>query len=314
MRDVFRAVAAVRLALSTRRDLLLEILALRHQLAVLARSNRRFRASDRLLWLLLRRSWLPWRHALVLVQPATVDRWHRRGFCRCWRRRSQRPGRPRIDSTCRDLIRRLAAENHLWGAPRIHGELLKLGIAVSERTVSRYLQGRPTARSQTWRTFFANHLRDPFMQPVSSSAPGDDDVVDAAGLSCRPIRLSLDGFSAASPLAMVAWPGSRRHTFLDRRLVQDDVHDRTNTRNRTSRDPPLVCRAQSGPHGVQPAVLRPWRHRFSATDSRVRPFARPSPDRARSAVLSLGLNAIEPSTPPEGGTTSFERRSIHLRD
>jgi putative transposase len=130
MPDVFRAVAAVRLALSTRRDLLLECLALRHQLGVLARSNRRFRASDCLLWLVLRRSWLRWREALVLVQPATVDRWHREKSRRSWRRRSRRPGRPRIDSTCRDLIRRLAAENHLWGAPRIHGELLKLGIAV----------------------------------------------------------------------------------------------------------------------------------------------------------------------------------------
>ncbi len=82
----------------------------------------------------------------MLVQPATVDRWHREEFHRCWRRRSRRPGRPRIDSECRGLIRRLAAENCLWGAPRIHGELLKLGIVVSERTVSRYLPDRRRAR------------------------------------------------------------------------------------------------------------------------------------------------------------------------
>jgi putative transposase len=142
MRHAGRTVAAIRFALSTHRDLLLEILALPHQLGVLARSNRRFRASDRLLWLILRRLWPRWRDALVLVQPATVDRWHRDRFYRCWRRRSRRPGRPPIDSQCRALIRRLAAENRLWGAPRIHGELLKLGIAVSERTVSRYLVGR----------------------------------------------------------------------------------------------------------------------------------------------------------------------------
>ena len=80
--------------------------------------------------------------AMVLVQPATVDRWHRDGLHRCWRRRSRRPGRPRIDSECRALIQRLARENRLWGAPRIHGELLKLGIVVSERTGSRYLRGR----------------------------------------------------------------------------------------------------------------------------------------------------------------------------
>ena len=110
MRHVVRMVVAIRFALSTRRDLLLEILALRHQLHVLVRSNRRFRPSDRLLWLVLRQLWPRWRDALVLVQPATVDRWHREGFHRCWRRRSRRPGRPRIDSECRGLIRRLAAE------------------------------------------------------------------------------------------------------------------------------------------------------------------------------------------------------------
>jgi hypothetical protein len=142
MHNVVATVIAIRFALSTRRDLLLEILALRHRLAVLARSNRRFRPSDRLLWLILRRMWPRWRGALPLVQPATVDRWHREPFDRRWWQRSQRPGRPRVDAQCRDLIERLAEENPLWGAPRIHGELLKLGIVVSERTVSRYLSPR----------------------------------------------------------------------------------------------------------------------------------------------------------------------------
>ena len=77
MQHVVRTLAAIRFALSTRRDLLLEMLALRHQLAVVTRSNRRFRPSDRLAWLILRRVWPRWRDALVLVQPATVDRWHR---------------------------------------------------------------------------------------------------------------------------------------------------------------------------------------------------------------------------------------------
>lgn len=118
MRRGVRTVAAIRFALATRRDLLLEILALRHQLGVLARSNRRFRGADRLLWLILRRVWPRWKDALVLVQPATVDRWHRDGFRRWWRRRPRRPGRPRIDAQCRGLIRQMAAENRLW---ELHG-------------------------------------------------------------------------------------------------------------------------------------------------------------------------------------------------
>jgi hypothetical protein len=119
----------------------------------------------------------------VLIQPATVARWHREGFRGCRRHRSRRlAGRPRIGSQLRALIRRLAAENRLWGAPRIHGELLKLGIAVSERTVSRYLPNRLTAPSQTWRTFLANHFGLAFTsQPTSSYAPAHDDV-DASGL------------------------------------------------------------------------------------------------------------------------------------
>jgi hypothetical protein len=104
MRHVVATVIALRFALSTRRDLLLEMRALRHQVAVLARSSRRFRPSDRLVWLILRRMWPQWRDALVLVQPATVDRWHRDRFDQRWWRRSRRPGRPRIDSQCRDLI------------------------------------------------------------------------------------------------------------------------------------------------------------------------------------------------------------------
>src|SRR5262245_59945957 len=149
MAAAIRTGATVRADKATRTDLLLETLALRHQLGVLARSHRRFRPTDRLLWLLLR--WLcpRWREALVLARPATVDRWCREGIRRCWCRRARRPGRPRIDSSSRDLIRRMAAENFLFSAPRIHGELIKLGIAISERTVSRYLQGRPPRRSQT---------------------------------------------------------------------------------------------------------------------------------------------------------------------
>src|SRR5262252_3920729 len=178
-------IAAIRFALSTRRDLLLETLALRHQLGVLARSDPRFRPADRLLWRILRRVWPRWRDALMLIQPATVDRWYRDGFSRSWPRRRRRPGRPRIGAECRRLIQQMAAENRLWGALRIHGELLKLGIAVSERTVSRYLRQCPRGSSQTWRTFLANHYNQlTFISPEWSS-PGADDVVNGAGLTCR---------------------------------------------------------------------------------------------------------------------------------
>jgi len=160
MVEVLLTVAGtIRAALNTRRDLVLEIVALRHQLSVLARSDRRVRPSDRLLWLCLRRFWHRWKEALVLVEPATVSRWHRQGFAGCWRRRSRRrPGRPRIDSEVQLLIRRMATANCLWGTPRIHGELLKLGISVSERTVSRYMPDRLKAPSQSWRTFLANQF------------------------------------------------------------------------------------------------------------------------------------------------------------
>jgi hypothetical protein len=181
----------------------------------------------------------------VLVQPATVDRWHREGFRRWWRRRSRRPGRPCIDSPCRDLIRRIAAENWLWGAPRIHGELLKLGIAISERTVSRYLRSRPTTRSQTWRTFFANHLADrTFIWPVLfADARGDDVVVDASDVSARPVPLSRDGSCASTHWARVDWDRSLQRASRGVRLGPHHVHC-TGARTSTGRDPPRHLRSQ----------------------------------------------------------------------
>jgi hypothetical protein len=138
------------------------MVALRHQIAVLKRSGTRrprFRFSDRLFWLLLARWWPGWRDSLVIVQPATVLRWHRKGWSGLWRYRSRgrwRGGRPRISREIRRLIVRMARENFLWGAPRIHGELLMLGFTVSQATVSRYMppaNGRP---GQSWRTFIRN--------------------------------------------------------------------------------------------------------------------------------------------------------------
>jgi len=137
---------------------------LRHQLAVYKRTVTRpkVRRSDRLFWVALSRVWVGWRQALVIVSPNTVLRWQRRRFREYWARLSARPiaGRPPVNVEIKALVTRMAAANPLWGAPRIHGELLRLGFDVSERTVSRLIPKRRPLPSQTWRTFLANHVGD----------------------------------------------------------------------------------------------------------------------------------------------------------
>jgi hypothetical protein len=141
----------------------LEVLALRHQLQVLQRSRpRRLRLerADRWLWVWLSRSWSAWRTALVIVQPDTVIAWHRQGFRLFWTWKSRRRiGRPTVPSNVRALIRSMSETNPLWGAPRIHGELLKLGLDVSQATVAKYMVRGAKPPSQTWRTFLTNHLQ-----------------------------------------------------------------------------------------------------------------------------------------------------------
>jgi putative transposase len=145
----------------SRASLELELVALRHQLIVLRRQRpRRLRlhSADRLLWVCLYRVWPRVLGALVLVKPATVVKWHRHGFRIYWRWRSRCPGRPKTSAEIRALIRQMSRANPLWGAPRIHGELLKLGIDVSQATVGRHLPRRPKAPSPTWRSFLRNHM------------------------------------------------------------------------------------------------------------------------------------------------------------
>ena len=139
-------------------DLALENLALPQQLATMKRAAKRpqFRNRDRLFWILLSRFWNAWRKALIVANPDTVVRWHKKGFKLFWRfkSRSKGPGRPSVSPEIRDLILKMATANPLWGAPRIHGELLKLGIKISERTVSNLISFRRIKPpSQTWRTF-----------------------------------------------------------------------------------------------------------------------------------------------------------------
>src|SRR6266581_4155095 len=135
-------IGTLRSTVRTHRELALENLALRQQLAVWkARQPRpRLTAMDRIFWVVLSRLWKSWRNSLRMVRPETVVGWHRQGFRRYWAWKSRRRrGRPAIRTELRDLIRRISRANPLWGAPRIHGELLKLGLTVSQATVSKYM-------------------------------------------------------------------------------------------------------------------------------------------------------------------------------
>ena len=150
--------------LRSRAALELEILALRHQIGVLQRSavkRPKLTTGDRLLWICLSRLWRNWRSTLAIVKPETVVAWHRAGFrlLWTWKVRRGRPGRPIISREVRVLIHRMCRENPLWGAPRIHGELLKLGIDVAESSVSKYMLRRHKPPSQKWRTFLENHVQ-----------------------------------------------------------------------------------------------------------------------------------------------------------
>jgi len=137
---------------------------LRHQLIVLKRrlhGRVRLTNNDRWFFIQLFR-WFPSiLQVLTIIRPETLVRWHRAGFRCYWRWRSRSPGgRPQIDTELRALIRRMSVENPLWGAPRIHGELLKLGFEVAQSSVAKYMVKRRGPPSQGWRTFLRNHAPD----------------------------------------------------------------------------------------------------------------------------------------------------------
>jgi hypothetical protein len=245
----------------------------------------------------LRRWWPRWREALVLVQPATVARWHREGFRGCWRRRSRRRrGRPRIYLQLRNLIGRMATENGLWGAPRIHGELMKLGITVSERTVSRYLPDRRTRRSQTWRTFLANHIGIlAFTSTVISSCATSDDDVEASVQACRPVPPARDRWHASNQWVFVDWP-SLQPPSPGCGVPPNQVRRGTHARFSSGKDPPNSW-----------AVNLCWRYMpgGSLRSETPSPLNEPMRGRRRSdseslvaiGKLWLALRAITSSTP-----------------
>ena len=150
--------------LRSHRALALENLALRHQLNVLQRNTKtpRLKNRDRFLWIIFARIWRDWQRPLTIVQPETVIRWHRKGFRYYWRWKS-RPrwlGRPSVTKDVRELVRKMSIDNPLWGAPRIHGELMKLSIEVSQATVSKYIVHQRKPPSQSWPAFLKNHAKD----------------------------------------------------------------------------------------------------------------------------------------------------------
>ena len=157
---IFAFLAAIRVFFGSRLDASLEVLALRQQVAVLKRKRPRpaLTPFDRFFWTALRQLWPRWSDVLAIVKPETVVGWHRSGFRLYWRWRSRpRGGRAKVSEELRTLILTMAAENLDWGAPRMHGELLKLGFEVSERTVARYLRCRRGDPGKRWLAFLTNH-------------------------------------------------------------------------------------------------------------------------------------------------------------
>ena len=162
IKALFYMIALLSVGFKQRRELAIENLALRQQLAVFNRNHNRlrFRRTDRLFWVWVSRIWERWRESLIVVRPDTVVRWHRKGFALYWTWLSRRnpTGRPGTSREIKELIRKMVAANPLCGSPRIHGELLKLGIDIAERTVARLMPKRKKPPSQAWRAFLDNHL------------------------------------------------------------------------------------------------------------------------------------------------------------
>jgi hypothetical protein len=161
---VIAVVTSLASIIRSRLALQIEILALRHQLAVYQRTGHRpqLQPVDRLLWAWLSRRWAAWREAIVIVQPRTVISWQRQRFRDYWTRLSRQGtrGRPAVAPEIRELIRTMSTANPSWGSPRIMAELRKLGIAVAKSTVEKYRVRRSTPPSPTWRTFLATHAKD----------------------------------------------------------------------------------------------------------------------------------------------------------
>jgi hypothetical protein len=281
---VLRWLSGVRTRLRERRDLLLEFIVLHHQLAVLQRTGTRrpcLRPSERLFWVFLSHWWANWQCGLIIVQPATVLRWRRRGFWAIWGSGScgrWRGGRPRISSEVRALIVRMSQENFLWGAPRIHGELLKLGFHVSQATVSRYMPRRGYPPTQTWRTFLRNQ----------AFAIGTTGLGEAGRLSDALLAL------VRSRIARVVGCVTKVQDSIPCRLIEPSHRlppyrssyrtDRRAVHGRCVPIPPWPTTLGAGNWGMAARRLSPYRSRASPRRklTAFTNFARPSLSRKRA--------------------------------
>jgi putative transposase len=252
--------ATLRGVMRSRVALHVELLALRHQLRVLEQSRpRRLRLSnvDRWLWAWLSRVWSGWRTALVIVKPETVVGWHRQGFRLFWTWKSRRRiGRPPVPSDIRDLIQTMSQENRLWGAPRIHGELLKLGVAVSQATVAKYMARSTPPPSQSWRTFLANH--------VQQIAAADFFVVPTA--TCRLLFVLVIlaherrriMHVAVTPHPTAAWTAQQfREAFPWDQASRYFIHDRD-----LAFHPMTTTAKEMGIEEVRTAARSPWQNAY----------------------------------------------------
>ena len=153
----------LRLIFRSKQGIVLENLALRQQLDVQQRSIKRpkIKNADRIFWIWLSRIWDDWRSSLIIVKPPTVIGWHKKGFKLYWKRKSRRVGRPNINWELIKLIRKLQRGNPIWSAQRIQGELVKLGLDVSDNTVAKYMRKSKSddGTRQRWLTFLRNHTK-----------------------------------------------------------------------------------------------------------------------------------------------------------
>jgi putative transposase len=243
----------------TRAALQLEVLALRHPLQLLHRTRPprvRVATADRWLWVTLSRTWTGWRTALVIVKPETVIAWHRRGFRFWWAWKSRRRlGRPTVPPDVGALIRTMAQANPQWGAPRIHGELLKLGIDVSHATVAKYMGHRRQPPAQTWRSFLRNH--------IGQIVAADFFVVPTVtyrllfGLVLLDRRRVVHVAVTADPTS--AWTAQqRREAFPWDETPRDLLHDRDH-----AFDCPRITAKAMGIAEVLTAPRAPWQNPYA---------------------------------------------------